>query len=114
LLNVSSDWKDVNKNKSNASNAMGTGGAGLSVDFQSQQIEKIVDAIALTLPSGGGNNSIIGGIVGTVSTEQNSVNGVKYEDYCIRELAFDLGVDPRALKTKIQQAFASGAHNPDS
>ena len=95
---------------------MSTAGAGgLSVDFQSQQIEKIVDAIALTLPSGGlGNHSIIGGIVGTVSTEQNSVNGVKYEDYCIRELAFDLGVDPRALKSKIQQAFASGLNNPDS
>ena len=79
------------------------------MDFQSQQIERIVEAIALTLPSGGvGNNSIMGGI-GTLSTDQNSNNSVRYEDYCIRELAFDLGVDPRALKGKIQTIF-SGTH----
>jgi hypothetical protein len=55
----------------------------------------------LTLPSGGvSNNSIIGGI-GTLSTEQNSTSSVRYEDFCIRELAYDLGVDPRALKAKI-------------
>ena len=85
------------------------------MDFQSQQIEKIVDAIALTLPSGGvSNNSIIGGIVGTLSTDQNSVNGVRYEDYCIRELAFDLGVDPRALKSKIQQVFSNGINGGDA
>jgi hypothetical protein len=56
----------------------------------------------LTLPSGAGNTSIIGGIGGTLSTDQNSNSGaMRYEDYCIRELAFDLGVDPRALKAKI-------------
>jgi len=56
----------------------------------------------MTLPSGGvSNNSIIGGIVGTLSTEQNSTSSVRYEDFCIRELAYDLGVDPRALKAKI-------------
>jgi hypothetical protein len=71
LLNVSSDWKDVNKkNPSTGAVSSNALGSGISMDFQSQQIEKIVDAIALTLPSGGvGNNSIIGGIVGTLSTE---------------------------------------------
>lgn len=77
------------------------------MDFQSQQIERIVEAIALTLPSGGvGNNSIIGGL-GTLSTDQNSTSGIKFEDYCIRELAYDLGVDPRALKQKILNLFNS-------
>ncbi|CDW74770.1 protein kinase domain containing protein [Stylonychia lemnae] len=104
LLNVSSDWKDVNKK--NPTNGNQTASGMIPMDFQSQQIERIVEAIALTLPSGGvSNNSIIGGIVGTLSTEQNSTSSVRYEDFCIRELAYDLGVDPRALKAKIQTIF---------
>jgi hypothetical protein len=39
------------------------------------------------------------------------MNNVRYEDYCIRELAFDLGVDPRALKSKIQSVFSSAAND---
>jgi hypothetical protein len=74
-----------------------------------------VEAIALTLPSGGvGNTSIIGGIGGTLSTEQNSTNNIKYEDYCIKELAFDLGVDPRALKAKISTLFSSTGQDHSS
>ena len=40
LLAVSSDWKDVNKKST-----------GVPADFQSTQIERIVEAIALTLPA---------------------------------------------------------------
>lgn len=71
LLNVSSDWKDVNKKNPSNSTHQTNDDSGVPMDFQSQQIERIVEAIALTLPSGGvGNNSIIGGIVGsTLSTE---------------------------------------------
>ena len=36
---------------------------------------------------------------------------MRYEDYCIRELAFDLGVDPRALKAKIQTIFSGTSEN---
>ncbi len=44
------------------------------MDFQSQQIERIVEAIGLTLPSGGGGGAgnaslLFGGIGGTLSTE---------------------------------------------
>ena len=50
LLNVSSEWKDVNKK--NLAGLPQFGG-GLPLDFQAQQIERIVEAIALTLPSVG-------------------------------------------------------------
>lgn len=72
LLNVSSDWKDVNKKNPTSGQSESSAAAGsLPMDFQSQQIERIVEAIALTLPSGGGNgnNSILGGIGGTLSTD---------------------------------------------
>jgi len=66
-----------------------------------------VEAIALTLPSGGNNNSsILGGVGGTMSSGNLEFNPIaKYDDYCIRELAFDLGVDPRTLKNKLQSIF---------
>ena len=48
LLNVSSDWKDVNKKNANGVTFFG---GGVPMDFQYQQIERIVEAIALTLPS---------------------------------------------------------------
>ena len=66
LLNVSSDWKDVNNLR--GGNGGGAGGAGgipgqepLSQDFQAKQIERVVEAIAMTLPSGG-NYSMLGGL----------------------------------------------------
>lgn len=101
LLGVSSDWKDVNRK--NPASAAGNA-SGLPVDFQSQQIERIVEAIALTLPSGGvgGNTSMLGGAAGTLSTDAASV---MYEEHCVKELAYDLGVDPRALKSKLQSLF---------
>jgi len=60
---------------------------------------------------GFGNASILGGIGGTLSTDQNLQANVKYEDQCIRELAFDIGVDPRALKTKIQSLYAQTSND---
>ena len=49
LLNVSSDWKDVNK-KNPSNSTQNSSAAAIPMDFQSQQIERIVEAIALTLP----------------------------------------------------------------
>ena len=80
------------------------------MDFQSQQIERIVEAIALTLPQGTSNTnqSFLGGFgIGTISSGNLEYNPTqKFEDYCIRELAFDLGVDPRILKSKLLQMFS--------
>ncbi len=67
-----------------------------------------MEAIALTLPVGGSgnNNSFLGGIGSTLSTNnyENSSN-LRYDDYLIRELAFDLGVDPNSLKSKLQSVI---------
>lgn len=89
LLAVSSDWKDVNKKS-------------VPADFQSQQIERIVEAIALTLPAQH---------MGTLSSEMTSNLGggtgaMRYEDNSVRELAFDLGVDARSLKSKLQSVYS--------
>ena len=65
LLNVSSDWMDV-KNKggmganSSASASVSTWvsaghGGSVPIDFQSTQIEKIIDAISLAMPTRVGN-----------------------------------------------------------
>jgi len=68
LLNVSSDWKEINKkNIGNSPSYLG----GVPTDFQSQQIDKIVEAIALILPSGLVNSSFNGGIGGTLSTNND-------------------------------------------
>lgn len=69
-----------------------------------------MEAIALTLPnlgSGGNNTSFLGGIGGTLSTNNIdlSTGNVKYEDTLIKELAFDLGVDPHALKMKLHSVL---------
>ena len=115
LLNVSSDWKDVNsKMPGDKASAIGA----IPIDFQSQQLEKIVEAISLTLPSGGGNNqSILGGIVGTISSNgcfDSNAGTMRYDDHCIRELAFDLGVDPRALKAKLSSLYSSAGTEDSS
>lgn len=123
LLNASSDWKDVNSIRG----ANGGGGlAGqepLSQDFQAKQIERVVEAIAMTLPPGA-NHSIIGGLGmagggNTLSTANldigNNVsdgNGgqssiFRYDDYLIKELAFDLGVDMNVLKRQLQSLFSA-------
>ena len=78
LLNVSSDWKDVNNLRG------GNKGAGsfpgqepLTSDFQAKQIERVVEAIAMTMPSGA-NHSILGlGMAGggnTLSTANLDVD----------------------------------------
>ena len=123
LLNVSSDWKDVNN--------LGGGNNGipaqepLSQDFQAKQIERVVEAIAMTLPAGA-NHSILGLGMGaggnTLSTanldiggnnggdgQQNDTDIQKghYEDYLVKELAFDLGVDMQVLKRQLQSLYSS-------
>lgn len=41
-------------------------------------------------------------MIGTISSGKPEFNAsMKFDDYCIRELAFDLGVDPRLLKSKL-------------
>lgn len=32
---------------------------------------------------------------------------IRYDDHCIRDLAYDLGVDPRSLKGKLASIFAA-------
>ncbi len=48
--------------------------------------------------------------MGTLSSEMTSNNGgtgaMRYEDNCIRELAFDLGVDARSLRGKLQSLYS--------
>jgi len=81
LLKVSTEWKEVSLGSNQ--------GAAVSEDFQVAQIERIVDAIGMSLPSTGFEPSLL-----------------KYEDAFIRELAFDIGVDPRALKGKLSQLLS--------
>ena len=52
---------------------------------------------------GGNNTSFLGGIGGTLSTNNMDISSanVKYDDTLVKELAFDLGVDPNALKIKL-------------
>ena len=57
LLNVSSDWKDVN-NLRGGNNGF-PAQEPLSQDFQAKQIERVVEAIAMTLPAGA-NHSLLG------------------------------------------------------
>jgi hypothetical protein len=48
------------------------------------------------------NTSFLGGIGGTLSTNNlDYSSNVRYDDYLVRELAFDLGVDPNTLKSKL-------------
>ena len=45
-----------------------------------------------------------------VASELSGIN-LRYDDHCIRELAFDLGVDARGLKQKLASLFSlQGAH----
>lgn len=75
LLKVSSDWKGKNNNK-NASK--GNDGELIHSEFQTKQIDRIVEAIALTLPSGGTiiNSSFLGkGGGNTLSSANLELNG---------------------------------------
>lgn len=45
-------------------------------------------------------------MIGTINSGKPEFNqSMKYDDYCIRELAFDLGIDLRLLKSKLQSIF---------
>ena len=124
LLNVSSDWKDVNNLGGGAGGAGGfPGQEPLSQDFQAKQIERVVEAIAMTLPSGA-NHSLMGlGMGGgnTLSTANLDIGNnasdqvisgagsqFQYQDHLIKELAFDLGVDMQVLKKKLLTLYQSG------
>lgn len=50
------------------------------------QIEKIIDALSLAMPQRGNGQA-------------------GYADSDIKELSYDLGVDPRILKFRLQQNF---------
>lgn len=129
---MSSDWKDVNNLRGGQGGAAGgfPGQEPLSQDFQAKQIERVVEAIAMTLPSGGGAaGSLIGGMMSnagggnTLSTANldivNSNNmsnaqntsqnhgSFRYEDYLIKELAFDLGVDMSVLKRQLMALYSN-------
>ena len=103
--------------------------ANLSEDFQLKQIERIVEAIALTLPNGGVSH----GLNGTQSTSNLNANDVtsntasqpqigtsalgigggghsgsgklifKYE--LVKELAADLGFDQKVFIKQLQSIF---------
>ena len=49
LLNVSSGWKDVNNLRGD--NIIGDNGP-ISKEFQNKQLERIMEAIAMTIPAG--------------------------------------------------------------
>ena len=45
---------------------------------------------------------------------QNGQSLARYDDYCIKELAFDIGVDPNALKNKMKSILSgSVGHEED-
>jgi len=91
LLNVSSDWLDVKSKPlhggtgggpSSGSTSVGTNQGSVPADFQSTQIERIIDNLCLAMPSRGQN--------------------IQFHDSDIKELSYDLGVDPRILKFRLQ------------
>ena len=68
------------------------------------------------MPANAGNpnssQSFLLNIGGTMSSHnvegmQNGQHMSRYDEYCIRELAFDLGVDPNALKAKLKGVWSS-------
>ena len=87
LLNVSSDWMDV-KSKGLGTASMDRG--GMPSDFQQGQVERIIDALALALPTSAGLGSKSGGQMHA------------FTDSDIKELSYDLGVDARILKYRLQ------------
>ncbi len=51
---------------------------------------------------------IMGTMTSGASSEISQASSlVRYDDHNIRELAYDLGVDPRALKGKLATIFAA-------
>jgi hypothetical protein len=74
-----------------------------------------VEAIALTLPSSAVNTSTLS----SHATQQDSQHHylsqmMRYDEHSLRELAFDLGVDTRALKAKLAQLFMGVGSVSDS
>ena len=110
---MSSDWMDIKgkgavsgasqpaANSSQASTSAGgsVSGAGIApTDFQYTQIERIIDALTLALPS----RSVTGGY-GGASNQLNAAH--PFMDSDIKELSFDIGVDYRILKKQLQMHF---------
>ena len=80
LLNVSSDWKDVN----NLKGSDGESGGIDCQDFQAKQIDRIVEAIALTLPANVTQNTSLGmlGLIGgntlsTANLDSQNISGIE-------------------------------------
>ena len=64
-------------------------------DFQQNQIERIIDALVLALPSRGS--------AGFRASGSQGLHG--FSDSDIKELSYDIGVDPRILKYQLQKYF---------
>ena len=115
LLQISNDSGSVNsiRNSTQAENE------NLSEDFQQKQVDRIVEAIALTLPPGYSNNlavalgsmqvstastsnldAISSGQTGTVAQQRNN-----YRVEMIRELASDMGFDYKVLHKSLLSLF---------
>jgi hypothetical protein len=71
------DWKEINSPHDDA-------GFGLPKNYQASQINKITDAIEITLPTSG-----------------YELKMLKYEDQAIKELAHELGVEFEPIKTQL-------------
>jgi len=108
LLNVSSDWKANNYLKGETTGP-------LNHDFQIKQIDRIVEAIGLTLPHGQVNKSfLVGGNTQSTANldyQQNAsgrvqVNAQFYDDFLTKELAYDLGVDVQLLRHQLRALFS--------
>ena len=104
LLNVSSDWKAINNFKSDVDS--------LNHDFQLKQIERVIEAIALTLPNGSLNKNIIAGNTLSIANLDYQNAQIKqhqsfFDEHLTKELAFDLGVDVNLLKHELETLFSS-------
>jgi hypothetical protein len=128
LLMVSSDWKQANNLKQGGDCGSAPSGNAISSEFQNKQIDRIVEAIGLTLPGNGAlNPALLGSSGNTLSTanldipgnmnqyhnsnstknnskhnQQNfSHSSPRYEENNVRDLAYDLGVDHKLLKQQL-------------
>lgn len=87
----------------------------LSHEYQAKQIDRIVEAIALTLPPG--VSQAPGGLAGTLSTanlDSNNTAGQvnatqQYRYDLVKDLAADLGVDHKVLQKQLQTVFTFNA-----
>lgn len=110
---MSTDWMDT-KQKPTSTQTTATGSSSQRIssdsqaaalgnipnDFQSSHIDRIIDALTLALPGGG---------YATAPGQSSGGSSIPagFSDSDIKELSYDLGVDARILKYKLQQHFAN-------